>query len=130
MKISKSAIFLFELMFVILVFTVSAAICSNIFGQAYTYSTGSTDLTQAMLAAENAAEEFKADAAGAAERTDFYDKNWNPVDGADPANVRYSVAVSIMETDVLRTCLITCRDGAGEDADVIYTLTAKRAAVG
>jgi hypothetical protein len=59
MKISRTAIFLFELMFVILVFTISAAVCSAIFAKAYAFSTRSHDLNMAMLRAESAAEAFK-----------------------------------------------------------------------
>ena len=60
MKVSKTAIFLFELMFVILVFTIAAAVCSNIFAKAYSFSTASKDLTMAVLKAESEAERFKA----------------------------------------------------------------------
>ena len=61
MKISKTALFLFELMFVILVFTISAAICTNIFAKAYTFSTDSKNLTTAVLKVGTAAEVIKAD---------------------------------------------------------------------
>ncbi|MDR2486918.1 MAG: hypothetical protein LBD12_03045 [Clostridiales Family XIII bacterium] len=60
MKVSKTAIFLFELMFVILVFTIAAAVCSNIFAKTYSLSAESKDLTMAVLKAESEAERFKA----------------------------------------------------------------------
>ena len=66
MKISRTAIFLFELMFVILIFTVATAVCSALFAKAYSFSTRSHDLPMAMLRAESAAEDFKA-GGGAAE---------------------------------------------------------------
>jgi len=85
MKISKTAIFLFELMFVILVFSVSAAICSDIFAKAYKFSSDSKDLTTAVLKAESVAEEIKADVLSNTtdeEKTTpvyakiYYDKDW------------------------------------------------------
>jgi hypothetical protein len=79
MKVSKTAIFLFELMFVILIFTVSAAICTNIFAKAHSFSTDSKALTMGVLKAESVAEEFKADiTAGkdAAAGEQYYDRNW------------------------------------------------------
>lgn len=60
MKISKTAIFLFELMFVILVFTISAAVCTNVFVKAYSFSNRSEELTIAVIKAESAIEAFKA----------------------------------------------------------------------
>lgn len=59
MKISKSALFLFELIVVIFLFTVSAAICINIFAKSYSFSTTSEALTMSSLKAETAAEVFK-----------------------------------------------------------------------
>jgi len=94
MKISKSALFLFELMFVILVFTISAAICTNVFAKAYTFSTESKDLTTAVLKVGSEAEEIKANILNKPEavfsddqevndnretpvyQTKYYDKNW------------------------------------------------------
>jgi len=94
MKISKTALFLFELMFVILVFTISAAICTNIFAKAYTFSSESKNLTTAVLKVGSAAEEIKADVLGKQEAysadaqavngentlptypPSYYDKNW------------------------------------------------------
>jgi hypothetical protein len=82
MKVSKSAIFLFELMFVILVFTISSAICANIFAKAYNFSTDSRDLTNAVIRAESAAEIFKADSdSGASEEAIvYYDAEWRELD--------------------------------------------------
>jgi type II secretory pathway pseudopilin PulG len=60
MKISKTAIFLFELMIVILIFSLAAAICTSVFGKAYGFSEDSKALTMAVLRAESVAEQFKA----------------------------------------------------------------------
>lgn len=59
MKVSKSGLFLFELIVVIFLFTVSAAVCISIFANSYNYSTQSRDLTTCTLKAETAAEVFK-----------------------------------------------------------------------
>jgi len=60
MKVSKTAIFLFELMVVILIFSIAAAVCTSAFGKAYGFSEDSKALTMAVLKAESIAEEFKA----------------------------------------------------------------------
>lgn len=59
MRISKSGLFLFELIVVIFLFTVSAAICISIFAKSYTFSTDSESLTMSSIKAETAAEVFK-----------------------------------------------------------------------
>ena len=60
MRISKSAIFLFELMIVILVFTLAAAVCIKIFVGAFSMSTESHDLTMSSINAQTMAEYYKA----------------------------------------------------------------------
>ena len=60
MKVSKSAVFLFELMIIILVFTLAAAICTQIFASAFNMSTESRELTMSSMNAQTIAEEFKA----------------------------------------------------------------------
>ncbi len=59
MKVSKSGLFLFELIIVIFLFTVSAAICISIFASSYNFSTDSENLTMSSIKAETAAEVFK-----------------------------------------------------------------------
>ncbi|MDR0519095.1 MAG: hypothetical protein LBG82_03470 [Clostridiales Family XIII bacterium] len=71
MKISKTAISLFELMVVILIFSIAAAVCTNVFGKAYAISEESKALTMAVLKAESLAEEFKA--GNAASGDDVYE---------------------------------------------------------
>ncbi|MDR0596370.1 MAG: hypothetical protein LBG50_02400 [Clostridiales Family XIII bacterium] len=79
MKISKTAIFLFELMVVILIFSIAAAVCTNVFGKAYGFSEESKDLTMAVLKAESIAEEFKAGGADKGGEL-LFDKDWIPID--------------------------------------------------
>jgi hypothetical protein len=85
MKVSKSAIFLFELMAVILIFTVAAAICTDIFAKAFQVSDDSRNLTKAIIRIETAAEEFKADPTSAESEDIYYDENWDVAKGADGA---------------------------------------------
>jgi Tfp pilus assembly major pilin PilA len=87
MKASKSAVFLFELMVIILVFTIAAAICTSIFAEAYNMSEESENLTMAAIKAQTTAEEFKTEDLVA---EDFYDENWNL---ATKSNYKYSVSV-------------------------------------
>ena len=92
MRISKSAIFLFELMIIILVFTFAAAICSQIFASAYKMSTKSHDLTMSSINAQAVAEHYKAgdDAAGPL----YFDRDWK---ACDAANAHYTVALEKQE---------------------------------
>lgn len=59
MKVSKSGLFLFELIVVIFLFTVSAAVCISIFAGSYSHSTESEALTQSSLKAQTVSEVFK-----------------------------------------------------------------------
>ncbi|MDR2610157.1 MAG: hypothetical protein LBC58_01730 [Clostridiales Family XIII bacterium] len=134
MKISKSAIFLFELMFVILVFTVSAAICANIFGQSYKYSEKATDLTQAVLIAESVAEEFKAGEITDGKWKNYFNKEWHEVGvwmpglidwvgGPDEKEMVHNMTVNVGLENGLRVCRINVDDG-------LYELTAKKSVAG
>ena len=55
MKTSKSAVFLFELMIIILVFVLAAAVCTQIFASAFTMSTESRELTMSSINAQTVA---------------------------------------------------------------------------
>ena len=59
MRVSKSGLFLFELIVVIFLFTVSSAVCISIFAKSYSFSTDSESLTMSSVKAETAAEVFK-----------------------------------------------------------------------
>jgi hypothetical protein len=138
MKVSKTAIFLFELMFVILIFTVSAAICTNIFAEAHALSSDSKALTMAVLKAESAAEVFKADvtsagggslsevtSAGISEQ--YYDEDWKET-SKDQAYYTVSLTGEAPVTDGLQRAKVsvdkTAKAGSGEgDPDkTIYSI--------
>lgn len=78
MKTSKSAVFLFELMIVIFVFTFAAAICVQIFASSFRQSEASRALTMSVVNAQTVAERFKADASPG-QAPLWFDRNWNPV---------------------------------------------------
>ena len=82
MKISKSAIFLFELMIVILVFSIAAAICTSIFAKGYQYSSESENLTHAVINAESAAEKFKVDPSATSASEVLFNENWEVIDSS------------------------------------------------
>jgi Tfp pilus assembly protein PilE len=88
-KISKSAIFIFELMVVVFVFTACAAVCVSIFANSYNMSNRSEDLTNAMLRAESYAEKIKA-APDDMDGTMYYDEEWKL---SDEEESRYSMQV-------------------------------------
>lgn len=59
MEKSKSRLFLIEMIVIILFFSIAAAVCINMFTQAKIVSGKSTELTMALLSAQQAAETFK-----------------------------------------------------------------------
>ena len=94
MKVSKSAVFLFELMIIILVFTISAAICTSIFAGAYNKSTESKELTMSSINAQTMAERFK----GGEDDIDpqYFTKDWEET---TESNAVYTVEMVKDTTD-------------------------------
>jgi hypothetical protein len=131
MKVSKTAIFLFELMFVILIFSVSAAICTNIFAEAHQLSNESKELTMAVLEAESAAETYKADVLDGGSVLDetssglawkFFDKNWNEI--SDERKAHYTVAMKadqVSETGLQRV-QVSVNKSANDSDETIYSI--------
>ena len=74
MKTSKSAVFLFELMIIILVFVLAAAVCTQIFAGAFKMSVESRELTMSSINAQTVAEQFKAGVSDI--ETLYFDANW------------------------------------------------------
>ena len=96
MKTSKSAIFLFELMIVILVFTFAAAICVQIFASAFKASDESHDLTMSSINAQSVAEHYKAGSGDVGPL--YFDRDWRPV---GEAGAFYTVELSEQEAGPL-----------------------------
>ncbi len=125
---SKSGLFLMELIFVILFFALSGAICLQMFAYASQTATHAEELTQATLVARSAAECFQAtdgaleDVAellsGTATDTTVaitYDQDWQR--GADTTSATYTLELVQQGT----TADIAVYDMA--DGEPIYTLT-------
>ena len=83
MKVSKSAVFLFELMVIILVFTIAAAICTSIFAESFNMSKESKDLTMSSINAQTLAERFKAGEDNI--DTQYFNKDWEAVGESEAA---------------------------------------------
>ena len=84
---SKSSLFLIEQLIAVAVFAICAVACIKIISTAYFYSRDSRDTGFAIIAAENAAESFKA-ASGDLDLLDllvYYDKNWTLTDEQNAA---------------------------------------------
>ena len=85
---SKTGLFLFELIVMIMLFSLSAAVCMRIFGMARSFTDYGRNLSNASLAAQSAAECFKS--SGSLEKTAgimggeikdggvfvYYDEDW------------------------------------------------------
>jgi type II secretory pathway pseudopilin PulG len=125
MKVSKTAIFLFELMVVILIFSIAAAVCTNVFGKAHEFSTESKALTMAVLKAESVAEEFKA---GKAPDGDLlFDKDWKPLPGSDIDDAAYFIQTDVTADGEMRSMAISVKKigHAGIGPDDVYELQVK-----
>ncbi|MDR1042540.1 MAG: hypothetical protein LBL54_01385, partial [Clostridiales Family XIII bacterium] len=123
MKVSKTAIFLFELMVVILIFSLAAAVCTNIFGKAYGFSTDSKALTMAVLKAESIAEEFKV---GKTPDGDLlFNKDWKPV--TDEGSAAYIIRSNVTEDGGMKVMDVSVEKAArgGGAAEGVYELKVK-----
>ena len=120
MRTSKSAVFLFELMIVILVFVLAAAICTQVFAVSYLTSKESRALTMSSIKAQMVAERFKADSPEAG--TLYFDLNW---DATDAENAEYTVALEEQSSTAdMRSAFVNVYEAGNDEA--IYTLQVKR----
>ncbi|MEA4823912.1 MAG: hypothetical protein VB111_07360 [Clostridiaceae bacterium] len=130
-KRAGPSLFLMELIFSILVFSLCAGVCLTAFLKADRMSRDARDLNGAVLAAQTLAESFKAEGNAAFEDLGCrktgedtyeiaYDANWLPTTETDAA---YHAGVVIIRGDAVWTANIDVRYGDGE----VYTLTAARA---
>lgn len=140
---SKAGLFLVELIILILFFAVAGAICVRLFVTAHLDSMEGENLSQAVLAAQSAAEAYKctdttAEAVaclpGARETQEgfdlLYDAQWTPT---DDANAAYMVCVRLTwregvgeaQIDALPYVPYGDRDGQSREPS-IYTLTVKK----
>ena len=115
MKTSKSAVFLFELMVIILVFALASAVCTQIFASSYKMSTESHELTMSSINAQTIAEEYKAGVedietlyfdrewAATGQTTAFYWVELNESTGTAPMREAYVNVYKIGEDEALYT---------------------------
>jgi len=99
MKTSKSAVFLFELMIIILVFVLAAAVCTQIFASAWKMSAESRDLTMSSINAQTVAEQFKAGVPGI--ETLYFDDEW---EATNEAGAEYRVELNEFDGTIVMTC--------------------------
>ncbi|MBC8571367.1 hypothetical protein [Zongyangia hominis] len=129
---SKSSLFLLEMIFVILFFSLAAAVCVSLFAQAHAVSVKSSDLNAAVLRAQSAAECVKAEGAGFAELLDhaqsdgedtllYYDGEWR---STSQEGAVYCLRVTPVQTGDLFTAQIAV-SRVGEE-EPIYSLEAAK----
>ena len=120
MKTSKSAVFLFELMIVILVFVFAAAVCTQLFAYSFIASKESRELTMSSINAQMVAERFKAESPDSGSL--YFDSDWNETDAV---NAQYTVALEVQTgTSEMRAAYVNVYEAGGDKA--IYTLYVKR----
>jgi Tfp pilus assembly protein PilE len=122
MKISKSALFLFELMIVILIFTFAAAICTEIFANSLRMSRESRGLTMSSVNAQTVAEEFKASDSAAAPPPLYFDEDWTAAEDGESAF--YTVVLEDNgSTPQMKDAFVNVYQGGAEEP--IYSLHVK-----
>lgn len=90
---SKAALFLMELLIVLLFFSVACAVCLQLFFHAHKTNRNSSDLSNANILFTNAAEDFYHDSTPeASENTAFFDSDLN---SCDPSYAAYAVTSNI-----------------------------------
>ena len=120
MKVSKSAVFVFELMIIILVFALAAAVCTRTFAASYSISKESHELTMSSINAQTVAERFKAGSPDSG--TLYFDKNWRAADAKD---AWYTVALEEQDgRPWMREAFVSVYEKGREAA--IYSLHVKR----
>ena len=127
---SKSVVFLTELLLALMIFALCASTCASLFGWAHRISKESSELSQAVVAAQSGAEAFKAissqDGLAAAVQGTIegsiclvgYDDDWKVSKLADAS---YIMQIHFSEEDILRRASISVLHQTGE---IIYALEA------
>lgn len=127
---SKNSLFLMELIIVILFFSISAAICMQVFAASKLTSLHSRNLSSAVIAAENAAECYKASGGDCGELalmlagntamassdsiTVGYDGDWRRITGQGEPSFELTLISNGEKADIEIVDL--------QDGDVLFTL--------
>ncbi|MCL1989176.1 MAG: hypothetical protein FWG64_14575 [Firmicutes bacterium] len=129
---SKSGLFLMELIIAIAFFSVSSAICIQLFALAHTLTASSVNMQMAVINAQSAAETFKV----AGDDVDYlrqllqadivdgnvvanFDEDWNRISAAE--EVRYRLLINSDVVSNMATAVITISDFM--DGSEVYSLT-------
>ncbi|WRS26454.1 hypothetical protein U6B65_08860 [Oscillospiraceae bacterium MB08-C2-2] len=138
---SKSGLFLVELIAAILFFAVACAVCTQLFVRAHLTSQRSGDLTHGVIAAQNAAECFKASPddpeavallLGGRYQTESgeievsYGRDWQALEQGSSGDEKYRMTVYLKAEPFLETAAITVW-ATDSPKEALYTLTAKKA---
>ncbi len=118
-----SRIFMTELMFSILFFIIVSAICVQAFAGSYVKSREANELTQAVNLATNAAEEYLSSDSYKS-FTDYYDKDWDEVDGDSGV---YKVTGIIIESETESLCQSMHVVVSTIEDEEIYSLSIEKA---
>ncbi|MEG2173913.1 MAG: hypothetical protein RR135_00320 [Oscillospiraceae bacterium] len=136
---SRSGLFLIELIIIIGFFAMASAVCIQIFARARLVAVNSGELVHASLAAQSAAEAFRA-TDGQVERsaallapasccggvlTQAFSNVWEAVDPAAPLQAPYQLTLTCVEQDGVTTADITVTRRTDVLAQTIYSLTVK-----
>jgi hypothetical protein len=128
-RFSKSGLFLMELVIAIGFFAVASAVCAQLFADAHTTSKKGSDLSMAVVAAESAAEEFKAAAnAEIVPGTDkilYYGSDWQPAASDLMLGAPYATVITYSAEERLLVADIAVYENYVEEP--IYRITAKKA---
>ena len=100
MNRSKTSLFLMELIIAILFFSLSCAVCIQLFFKAH---------TDHFRITTDADDEFSI----------FFDEDWNPI--TEASHVTYEIQCEIYDKDDFQTAVITALDGSEE----LYSLTSE-----
>ena len=126
-KNSKSGLFLIEIIFAILFFSVASAICVQLFAKAYLISEDSRNRTMAATFGQSAAECFKAGGGSLDEIRELlggavfgdtltlcYDSGWNPVEAPAADGFILTLQLQSQPGEALRRAEVSIAKTEGE----------------
>ena len=124
MKHSRSSLFLMELIIAILFFSLTGAVCIQLFVKAHLISRSTIELNHAIVQAQNLAEIWLSADAAEQPAPLYFDDDWNPCTQASSEAAGYTAALQ-SETEAqtgLVHAHITVTALSGQSAREIYTL--------
>lgn len=109
---SKSGLFLLELLLTILIFSVCAGVCVLVFAQSASFAAESRDLNNAVILAQNAAENLKGGTWTLSDSETFYNKELKMC-GENSGYYKVTVTLGENQQDVrfFRVCVYQAESG-------------------